>query len=151
MSNKSSKKPHDFLQTDNRDLRAVFAKIKAIAELNTQMQPLLDANLRNYCQVANLIGDRLILVAANGSIATQLRFQTAELLTKFKQHPILHTIHAIHCKVRPANLPQSSHTRPIAMQPLSTSTADIVRDIAKNLSDPKLRAIMERIATRTKG
>src|SRR5262245_6534608 len=109
MKEYSYKKADIFLETDNRELKSVFAKIKDIAELNKQVIPYLEPNVANYCQVANQEGKRLILVVANGSVATQLRFQTLDLLRKFKQNPKLQHIQEIQCKVRPPQ-PTSNRT-----------------------------------------
>ena len=147
MKNQPSKKAGAFLQTENRDARALFEKIKLITELNSTIKPLLDENIRDYCQVGNLIGDKLILIAANGSIATEVRFQSVDLLRKFKQQPALPTIQTIHCKVRPAtSSSRPSSPKPTKMAPLSSATANIVQDIARSLKDPALREVMERIA-----
>jgi hypothetical protein len=148
----TTKKAPAFLQTENRDLRTLFSKIKLITDLNAQLLPLLPDTLRDYCQVANLIQNRLILLTANASIATQIRLQSPDILTQFKQSPLLKHIQSIHCKVRPT----STHTSPPRYQttptvkPLSQETATIVSDIAKSLKDQKLREILEKIAQHKK-
>lgn len=152
MHNSYSKKANAFLQTDNRDVRSVFAKIKELEELNRNMSAYLDAGIKDYCYVANRIGNRLIIIVANGSIATQLHFKTADLLKKFKQDPILQKIQNIHYKVRPALMQAPSrqlNNKTKKMQLLSSKTAGIIREIAESLADPKLKEVMERIAGRT--
>jgi hypothetical protein len=150
VTDKSSKKAPAFLQSEHQDLKSLFGKIQLITELNTALKPCLDENLRDYCQVANLLGDKLILLAANGSIATQIRFQTIDLLRKFKQNPTLASIRSIQCKVRPTEMPPASKVTANKMQGLSAETANLVQDIAKSLSDPRLREIMEKIAKHRK-
>jgi hypothetical protein len=147
MADETSKKADMFLQSDNQDLRALFAKVKQLGDLNQKIIPYLDPSMTDYCQVANLVNGTLILVAANGSIATQIRFQANDLLRKFKQDPTLGNIRAIQCKVRP--LPSTTRqqpTTPTKMAHLSPETASIMRDIADSIDDPKLREAMRRIA-----
>jgi hypothetical protein len=153
VSDSFSKKANAYLETDSRDLQWVFSKLKQLDELNRKVSQYLDANIRNYCQVANLKDGHLMLVTANASIATQIRFQTVDLLKKFKQDPLLQKIQAIHCKVRPPlTWPATSQAFIVPlkkMKPLSHETAEFVREIAESLEDPQLKEVMKRIAGRT--
>lgn len=152
MDDSPCKKADAFIELDSRDLRSVFEKIHMLEELNRKISGLMDPHIASYCQVANLVGGKLILIAANGSIATQLRFVTADLLKQIKRDPTLQHIHQIECKVRPTQNPLSSRltTQPAKSMPtLSPATAEIVREIAGSIEDPTLREIMERIAKHT--
>ncbi len=66
------------LQPNHRDLQTVLSKVKAIANLNQLVTPLLEPTLRPHCQVANLSSGILVMLAANSSVATQLRYQTPD-------------------------------------------------------------------------
>lgn len=149
----SPKKAGTYLKTDSRELLSIFAKIKELEALNKKVSAYLDPNLVKYCQVANIIGGRLIIIVANGSIATQLRFQMVDLIRKFKQDSALQKIHDIQCKVHPlfaatATRPSNKNAR--KMLPLSLETAEIIHHMATSLDDPKLKDIMLRIAQHTK-
>lgn len=152
MNDTTSKKAEAYLQSDQQDLPLLFAKIKALTELDQHLTKHLEPTIRQYCQVANVVGNRLILLAANGSIATQIRFQTPDLLRKFKSDVKLKYIQDILCKVRPAPSRQADRAKPASspMRALSPTTANIVKEIAESIEDPKLREVMERIAGRTK-
>lgn len=144
----SSKKVELFLSHESKNLNNILTKVKELDELNQKLAHYLEPNLSKYCQVANRIGNRLVILTANASIATQLRFQGIDLLRKFKQEPILQKIQEIHCKVRP---PFESTRRfsPKKIPLLSTETAKVIRDIASTLKDAKLKEIMDRIAKHT--
>lgn len=149
-----SKKADTYLQAESRDLRLVFAKIRELQIINEKLYAHLDPHIAKYCQAANVAGNRLILIVANGSIATQLRFQLSDLLKKLKSdpHPLIQKIHDIQCKVHPGfTLPalQSSAYPRQKMQPLSPETANMIQEMAEAIEDPKLREIMERIANRS--
>lgn len=138
----------------HRDLHAVFIKIQRLDVLNRKIAAHLEPAIAKYTQVANEIGGKLILTVANGSIATQLRFLTADLLNQFSRDPMLKHIRSIECKVRPAPVTTTpSRLAPHApknMAALSLETAEIVREAAESLDDPALRNVMERIAKRVK-
>lgn len=153
MHKPTSKKATHFLQEENHDLQSLFAKVKLLEVLNQKVAACLDVNLVQYCQVANVVNQKLILVAANGSIATQIRFQNQDLLRKLKKDPLLKDIQAIECKVRPVTTnpatrlpPNTDDNKPF----LSHATADIIHAMADAIEDPKIREIMLRIATRKK-
>jgi hypothetical protein len=148
VSDSFSKKTTAYLDSPDHELKSIFTRIKQLQTLQALVSPYLDDQIRPFCQVANLIGKRLILVVANGSIATQIRFQAVDLLRKFRQDPILAHIQDIQCKVSPT-LATAAHPparKAVKMSPLSVETAEIVRGIADSLEDPALREIMRKIA-----
>lgn len=150
--NDQSKKASNYLQTSVRELQTVFAKLKELTLINEKVSTYLDPNFAMFCQVANITANRLVLVVANGSIATQIRFQTLDLLRRFKQDPALAFIREIQCKVRPPYNPSEAapaYTRP-PMEALSPQTAEMISEVAQSITDPRLREIMNRIARRTK-
>lgn len=151
VSKYTSKKADAFLKSDHQELETLFSKMKALAALNEKIMPHIDPKLRGLCQVANTYEDRLILLAANGSIATQLRFQSIDLLSKLKQDKSLAHIKEIVCKVRPNPTNTRTTTRSKhQMEPLSPETAKMIHHIADCIEDPQLRQIMQRIASRKK-
>lgn len=153
MTRPISKKANEFLTTDNNDMRSLFAKIRELTNLHARVSPHLPEELREYCQVANLIGGQLILITANGSVATQLRFQNVDLLRKMKQDPELAKIKSIHCKVHPgfsSSTSKKAAAKAKPIPPLTPQTADMVKQIARSLEDPKLKEVMERIARHVK-
>lgn len=153
MSDHSSKKVNSYLQTDHMELQTLFSKIKALQELNKLVLPLLGEDIAKFCQVANLVEGRLVILAANGSIATQLRFMTPDLLKKMAGLPALKSIRDIVCKVAPGNAAPAAKMEPSlsrGLPPLSTYAADIVREIAESIKDPALKMMLQKIAEHTK-
>jgi hypothetical protein len=152
MDDLSHKNVHAYLQQSHRDLKAIFDKIKLLDGLDQKIKAHLDPGMAPYCQAANLVNNTLVLIIANGAIATHLRFLTQDLLKKFSQDPALRHIQHIQCKVRPA-----SPTGPVwAASPaenmalLSQETGQIVGQMAQSIADPKIREIMLRIAGRVR-
>lgn len=149
MRTKTSQKAVQFLQGSDHPLAHLFTKLSQLERLNERLARYLPPDIKSFCKVANISGNRLILYAANGAIATQVRFQTTELLRQFKQDALLKPIQEIHCKVYPAaTIPRLSARQSIKqIQLLSQESADIVNNIAESIQDPKLREVMKRIAS----
>lgn len=142
MTDSSIKKADSFLQM-------IFTKAKMLEALNQKVANYLDSSLRNSCQVGNVSGSKLVLIVATGSVATQLRFQIPDLLRKFKTDPELMRFQEIQTKVRPAQSVRATRqTKKVA--PLSTASAEIIREVAESIDDPKLKEVLGRIAKRTK-
>lgn len=135
-----------YIESDTHDLKFIFDKIRALNLIQEKVQTYLDPVLAKYCQVANLAENRLVLLVANGSVATQVRFMANDLLKKFSQDPSLQHVRHIECKVRPARTKVSDDKKDYQVQPLSADTAAIVRELADTIEDKKLREIMLRIS-----
>ena len=136
-------------QIRNQDWHYLLTKINTLQHLNQRVLPYLDANIQPYCQVANKVGDKLVMVANNGSVATQLHLQSADLLIKFRQDPLLNNIRHLSCKVQVfTSIAQGQlrHYQPIKMAPLSLQSAETLQQMADSLTDPKLKAIIKKIA-----
>lgn len=138
------------MRSNHSDLQTLLLKCKEIERLNARFLQLLDEPLRQYCLVANANQHCLILLVANGSIATQMRFLTPDLLRKFKADSLLKSFRDIECKVRPTYTRPTAKT-PQAMAPLSAATAEIVREIAESLVDQPLKEVMQRIGSKFSG
>jgi hypothetical protein len=147
----SHKKAVTFIESSQRDLNFIFSKIAVLDELNRKITAYLEPHIAKYCQIGNIINHKLVLITANSSIATQIRFQANDLVQKLHQDPVFHSIKRIECIVRPS----TSATRFTAakknnMIPLSKETAQIVHEMAQSIEDASLRETMERIARRVK-
>ena len=149
-----TKKANSFLQTDNYDLQFIFAKIRKLNEINEKVLAILDPALKRHCQVANIVGNKLILLTTNSSIATQIRFQSPDLLNKLHKISSLSHIKEIQAKVgipprlELRNLPKDKEPHQVAR--LSLETAELILEFAQSLDDPKLKEVMERIAKNVK-
>jgi len=149
MADLYSKKAGTFL--GGQDLLAILRKAKLLNEINEQLAKYLPPEIMAYCQAANIIDNKLIILTANGSLATQIRLRTPTLLEQFKADPLLKNFKEIQPKVKRETSTRPSRQKPKEkLAPLTPETAQMVYDIAQSISDPKLREILERIAKRTK-
>lgn len=136
----------DDLDSKERDLAFVLQKVKHLSNINQIVLPLLDPSYRDMCQVANIEGDKLIIAVKTSAIATQLHFQTVELLNAFRKHPNLARIKHIKVKVS-QSLPTRLNQKPNRkVETFTPATAALIEELSEGMEDPELQAIMKRIA-----
>ena len=153
MTKPSFKKADDFIAHNSRDLQTIFTRINLLEQLNEKIRAYFNPEIAKYCQVVNLAGSKLTLIAANGSVATQIRFQTHDLLKKFNQDPVLKRVLFLECKVRPTQSQVSTRLtdNPGKSMPLlSAETGEMVCAMAETIEDIELRKVMVRIGKRVK-
>ena len=93
------KSANTYLEDSQTDLKSLLNKVRELETINAKVRALLSGSLKATCQVANIVDDRLILFTSSGSVATELHFQTPDLLKKFKTDSALAKIKTIQCKV----------------------------------------------------
>jgi hypothetical protein len=146
MTDSHSKKPLTYLEAQGT-VHVLWHKLKKMEQLHTVVNKYLDKSMQDYCKVTSFVSGKLTIVAANSSIASQLHFQSAELLQKLKREPALGSVQTIHCKVQPQNKRlhrAQSHSKHI--KPLSAKTAKMISDIADGIDDVRLREAMKKLA-----
>jgi hypothetical protein len=154
MKNTLTKSVLSYLQPTHRDLQTVLSKVRAIETLNNTLIPLLDPAIQQYCQVANLTKGILVILTANGSVASELRYQVPDLLKKLHKNPALKHIREIQSIVRPpmpigvqrGSVAKKAHKTAL----LSQESAATLLAMAETIEDPELREVMTRIARHTK-
>lgn len=137
MNKTISKSLLTYLQASNQEMQIIFAKIKLIEELQQRLVASLEPDIAKYCQVANLIDTKLVIIVANGSIATQLRFQTNVLKEKMNFGSSTFNIQTIECKVRPPQplLPDRLNDKVNSKRKsLSPQAEEFLKDIIDSLS-----------------
>lgn len=146
MSDSSLKPLYGYFETDHYHLNRLLQKVKELDALNEQVHTFLDPALRPYCKVANKHQHQLVLLCANGSVATRIHLESEELLKKFSENGLLKDIALIHCLVRPEvnHLRKYTPTKPLSK--LSAETAQLVNDIAEAVDDVELREKIKNIA-----
>jgi hypothetical protein len=146
MTDKPTKKPLAYLENES-GLHVLMHRLKEIEQLNANVNKHLDAALKPYCKATSLANGKLTLVAANSSIASQIHFQSADLLRKFKQDAALKAVQTIQCKVQVQSPRlQHTHTKQQKVNLPSEQTALLIQDIANSIEDPKLKQAMQQLA-----
>ncbi len=137
-----------YLNHESKTLGSLLTKLQQLNQWNEWLRACLphEPTLLLHCQIVGLDKTSLLVIADNPHWVTRFRFFIPELLMQLRQHPPLAEIKAICCKVRPQNY--SRAVRKIRRRPpmLSQQNANMLRETATKIKDPKLRKILEKIA-----
>lgn len=140
---KTSKSASDYLQ----GLGSIIQQVGQLKELNQHFKQYIAPEIAEYCFVTRLVNHKLTVLTASGSIATQIRFESFDLLRKFKGDAVLKEVKQIETKVRPQQAPGGSHKKTKKVAKLSTASSEIIESIAESIDDEKLKKALLRIAS----
>ncbi|MBA3660279.1 MAG: DUF721 domain-containing protein [Gammaproteobacteria bacterium] len=149
----TSKKISNFLKPNTQGFQQVLNKAVYLDALNQAFKGFVSPSLKANCLVANATENQLIILVSNAALATELRFQTYDLLQTLKTHSLFKDIKTITLKVRPFAPPQSKRLTPEIQRKvplLQPQTAKIMLDCAETIEDAALRAVMLKLAKHTK-
>src|SRR5437763_77790 len=99
MDNTNATPLKQLFQTEHSALERIFRKVQQLQQLDTLFRQYLQPHLAKHCVVANYYTDKLVVLAANASVATQVRFSSADILPRLRKHPLLKDIKSVECKV----------------------------------------------------
>lgn len=102
--NTSAHSINDIINRPNNELASLLNRVNQLKTLDKLIKELLPESLKNRCSVANLAKQRLTLVTASGTWATQLRYRSSELLHKLRQVEAYAAIAKIHIIVDPSRV-----------------------------------------------
>jgi len=139
-----------YLQKNSKTLSVFLSRLEQIKQWNQWLQESLglekEDKLAQHCHLVNIAGTSLIAIADNSHWVTRFRFYIPELLPKLRRHPDLALIKAICCKVQPNYVPVAAPARRGPQKTLSRRNAELLRETASQLTNEKLKAILEKIA-----
>ncbi len=114
-----------------------------LSALQTQLEQHLQPAARAHCRVAALQEGCLMLLVTDANWATRLRYQHNRLLKELQTVPAFQTLKTIQIKVRPQDevvVPERERLT------LSNQASRTLQETAANVSNPALRAALERLA-----
>ena len=82
-----TKKIDSILSNDESIFGQLMNKAKALSKLDDTIQNILDANLKGRYKIAGYEKGVLTFLTDNGATATQLRYQTPEMLRSLRSQP----------------------------------------------------------------
>ena len=138
-----------WLSAESGLLGRLMSECRQHDDLDRELADSLDAidpDLVNQCSVARLRGDEIIVVCANGSWATRLRFHSANLLNALKRRHGLASLKRIVVRTAPPIPDNKPKSRRVKAAPISGANRAIIRDTAAGINDPELRSALERLA-----
>lgn len=128
---------------DAKPLKAIFHHAERLARLQRLLESQLQPAAREHCHVASWREGSLLLIVTDGHWATRLRYQHKRLLRQLAEFPEFANITRIHFKVQPPQVAQGAKGHTLD---LSTNAAEGIQSVAEGISDPNLRAALERLA-----
>lgn len=156
---KTSFKPIQALLRENDDVSPVMAQQRRLGRLQKIFGDTLPPGWETLCRVAALEGSTLVIAAANGAIATNLKAYSPRLLENFqnqlektsgKKNKQEQEVTSIRVLVQPAistwRPPTPTSVR-LAVQKTPISDAQLA-DLAGKLGETPLKTTVQRILTK---
>jgi len=132
------------LLREAKPLKAIFSHAQRLAHLQRLVDSQLQPAAREHCHVASWREGSLLLIVTDGHWATRLRYQQKRLQRQLQAFEVFSGLTRILFKVQPPTVRQGAvgHT-----MDLSVHAAQTIQETAEGISDPKLRAALERLAS----
>ncbi|MDH1107455.1 DciA family protein [Pseudomonas otitidis] len=135
------------LLKEEKPLRALFDQAQRIDHLQRVLEGQLQPAAREHCRVASWRDGCLLLIISDGHWATRLRYQQRRLQRQLQALEEFANLTKIIFKVQPS---RSAGRNPSQGAALSAYAAESLQSTAEGISDPRLRAALERLASRTR-
>jgi len=126
-----------------RPLRLLLNEAERLEHLQRLLESQLQPAAREHCYVASWREGCLLLIVTDGHWATRLRYQQKRLLRDLQALPEFINLTRILFKVQPPTVQRSTGSRSID---LSAQSAENIQSTAEGITDPGLRAALERLA-----
>ncbi len=137
-----ARRPGDLLRTHST-LKGLFAGASTVKRLQALVETQLEPAAREHCRVASLRDGVLRLVVSDSHWATRLRYQQKRLIRQLQVYTEFATLTKIYCKVQP---PLVKKSPPLHKMKHSIVAAQSLEETAEVVSDPALKAALERLA-----
>jgi hypothetical protein len=139
----------NYFSSDNHALGELLVKLNQLKQWNSWLEESLanEKTLLTHCQIVGLSGTSLIAIADSAHWVTRLRFYIPDLLPKLRKYHGLEKIESISCKVQPNIFSIAPQKKSLPQQKLSEKNAAMLLATAEKMSDKKLRAVLEKIAS----
>ena len=132
------------LLREAKPLRALLGAALRLDQLQRLLESQLQPAAREHCKVASWREGCLLLIVTDGHWATRLRYQQRRLQRQLQTYEEFAGLTRILFKVQP---PASVTPPRRNSMVLSTAAAESIQATADNVSDPNLRAALERLAS----
>ncbi len=135
------------LLREARPLKALLNQAQRLAHLQRLLESQLQPAAREHCHVASWREGTLLLIVTDGHWATRLRYQQKRLQRQLQGLEAFYNLNRILFKVQPPTAAPRATGHPID---ISSRAAENIQATAEGISDPKLRAALERLASHAK-
>lgn len=136
------------LLREARPLKVLFNQAQRLGQLQRLLESQLQPAAREHCHVASWREGTLLLVVTDGHWATRLRYQQKRLQRDLQALVEFESLTRILFKVQPPTVQSTAVGHSID---LSVRSAENIQATAEGITDPNLRAALERLASHAKG
>lgn len=135
------------LLREAKPLKAIFGHAQRLGHWQRLLESQLQPAAREHCHVASWREGTLLLIVTDGHWATRLRYQQKRLQRQMQAFEEFASLERILFKVQPPTVQQGAagHT-----MDLSSIAAETIQATADGITDPNLRAALERLASHAK-
>jgi hypothetical protein len=134
------------LLREAKPLQTLFQEAQRLGQLQQLLDSQLQPAARPHCRVASWRAGSLLLVVNDAHWATRLRYQQRRLLRQLQTFDEFAGLERIHFKVQP----QVERRTPERNTRLSSAAAETIQEAAEGISNPLLKAALERLASRSR-
>lgn len=135
------------LLREAKPLKTLFSQAQRLSHLQRLFESQLQPAAREHCYVASWREGSLLLIVTDGHWATRLRYQQKRLQRDLQALEEFSSLTRILFKVQPPTVQSKAGARSID---LSISAGENIQATAEGISDPNLRAALERLAAHAK-
>jgi hypothetical protein len=135
------------LLREAKPLKAIFGHAQRLGHLQRLVESQLQPAAREHCHVASWREGSLLLIVTDGHWATRLRYQQKRLQRQLQLFDEFASLTRILFKVQPPTVQQGATGHTIR---LSTDAGETIQATADGITDPNLRAALERLAAHAK-
>ncbi|WP_426149841.1 DUF721 domain-containing protein [Pseudomonas sp. DC3000-4b1] len=136
-------RPPAVLLREARPLKALLSQAQRLSQIKKLLDTQLQPAAREHCHVAAWREGSLLLVVTDGHWATRLRYQQRRLQQGLQGMPEFAGLTRILFKVQPSVGPRRASGLGLN---LSDTAAESLQAAAEGVTDPNLRAALERLA-----
>jgi len=145
MAKRNIKSVGQHLQTCGGQARRLFNKAAELDTLNALLAQHLESPLRDHCQAAKIENGKLTLVTDSAVWLAQLKYAIPDLLFQLRSHVELTHLGKIIGKVT-VPIQQTKQPHQPAPITINKEQAEQLQQTANNIQNPRLQAILEKIA-----
>jgi len=135
------------LLREAKPLKAIFHHAQRLGHLQRLLESQLQPAAREHCHVASWREGSLLLIVTDGHWATRLRYQQKRLQRQLTAFEEFANLTRIVFKVQPPSARQGAAGHTMDLSPVA---AESIQATAEGITDPKLRAALERLAAHAK-
>jgi hypothetical protein len=145
---RSALQVHKLLKASKRSSH-LLRRAERSGQLTHDLRSLLPSPLASYCQVGDLTGHTLTIIATSPVWAAKLRYLQPTLLKAFRSISSLSQATDINIKISKLSQPLPNPTRSRKVH-MSSQSAEHIRQMADTIEDPALRESLLRLSRHAK-